>query len=448
MMEDPEVTSYDTQMEIITLRKNFSKYITKIEIELQQFGFQVPQSEILGYIMEKLTGTFFQRTKLMEEENIPIDASEEEIARYIINRKYPYMFKFDKENTKLNRLQRFMRDSRINNLSDKTSIWILRWSQSINLIFLLVALLLGAQSLYSLITVFANHEEISQSLSVLDGDLIYGYSLFWKPDIMLIMSVLFIVDLSQTYFVLNLPTLGRIMPKLNDSYNRTVLRTKIILTMGFSYVLYLTLGSVIIIREERINGYEPIQDLGIAFLTAFIALVLGGLIILQIRKEKISSLNHKRIRMRYRSVFYVINFLTLILSAVLILYLSLVIFSNADKAVNTTFDATSIEYDLTVLNFVTLILMSYYFIVFIISGLINHSHDKDNWIKFLNIQIIFQATLIAIYSIAQIWIISRFNSFMEVWDNDLRLDLSDLWQGMIRYSITFLVSIGILRLSK
>lgn len=448
MMEDPEVTSYDSEKEDISLRKNFSTYVTKIELELQQFGFQVPQSEILGYIMEKLTGTFFQRAKFTEEENVPIDASEEEIARYIINRKYPYMFKFEKENTKLNKFQRFMRDSRINNLSDRSAIWILRGSQLMNLIFLVIALFLGTQSLFSLITVFASPEDASQSLLVLDGDLIYGYSLLWKPEIMLMMSIFFIIDLSQTYFVLNLPTLGRIMPKLNDRYSRTILRMKILFTMGFSYIFYLTLGSVIKIRKRRINGYEPFQDLGLGFLASLITLIIGGLIVFQIRRERISSLNYKRIRIRDRSVFYVINFLSLILSLVLMLYLSLIIIGHADNAVNATFDDSSIDYDLTVLNFVTIVLLSFYFIIFIISGLVNHSHDKNKWIKFLNIQILFQATLIAIYTIAEIWIITRFNSFMEFHDNDLRLPIADLWHGLIRYTISILVSIGFLRLSK
>lgn len=447
-MDDTELTSYENDEDNITLRKNFSKFVTKIEVELQRYGVQVPQSEILGFIMEKLTSGFFQKAKLSENGNIPTEASEDEIARYIIGRKYPYMFRFDEENTGLNWLQKYVRNSRINNLSDFAAMRILRISQSISVIFLLLSLFLGTQSLFSLISIFTSHEDTSISLKRLDGDLIYGYSTFWRPEILIIMSFFFIIDVVQTYLVLNIPTLGKIMPELNDLYSRTILRMKITLTMGFAYLSYLLIGSIVIIREERINGLDPMQDLGIPLIVSILSLFIGGLMMLQFWREKISSLEYKRIKMRNRSTFYFINFLTTLLSLILLIYLSLVVYGDAQVAVDAPTDAREIEYDLNVLNFATTILLSYYFVIFIISGLINNSHDKNNWLKFMRIQIIFQTILIIIYSLAELWIITRFNDFMQLWENDLRIPLDDLWQGFIRYFISILISMGFLRLSK
>ncbi|MFV2016894.1 MAG: hypothetical protein ACC656_15795, partial [Candidatus Heimdallarchaeota archaeon] len=288
-MEDPDVTSYQTNEEDITLRKNFSMYVTNVEFELQRYGIQVTQSEILGYIMEKLTNSFFQQSKVVKDGDLPIDASEDEIARYIINRKYPYVFRFDEENTQLNPFQRFMRNSRINNLSDRSAIRILRVSQSINLLFLFTILFLGTQSLFSLVSFFSSPEDPEVSATILDGDLIYGYSLLWTPSIVILAIVSFIFDLLQTYFVLNIPTLGRIMPKLNDNYNKTILRMKISFLMAFSYISYIMLGSVLAINDIPINDYDPAQDLGIPFLISLVGLFIGSFMMYQLKRERISS---------------------------------------------------------------------------------------------------------------------------------------------------------------
>ncbi|MFV2016617.1 MAG: hypothetical protein ACC656_14400, partial [Candidatus Heimdallarchaeota archaeon] len=149
-----------------------------------------------------------------------------------------------------------------------------------------------------------------------------------------------------------------------------------------------------------------------------------------------------------RSIFYFVNFLTILFSLVLAIYLTLVITTDIEMAVNTSANARSINYDLTVLNFVTIVLVSYYFIIFIFSALINHSQDKNNWIKFINILIVIQTAMVTIYSLTQIWIITRFNSFMQEVENDLKIPMEDLWQGMIRFYISIVISIGFLRLSK
>ena len=66
----------------------------------------------------------------------------------------------------------------------------------------------------------------------------------------------------------------------------------------------------------------------------------------------------------------------------------------------------------------------------------------------MNKQILLQAAMVTLYIIAEIWIITRFNAFMELYNNDLRIPITDLWQGITRYSISIIVSFGFLRIGK
>ncbi|MHA2097969.1 MAG: hypothetical protein ACW99A_04725 [Candidatus Kariarchaeaceae archaeon] len=450
-MEESELSSYFTEEDDLLLRKNFSFFVSNVEIELQRYGVQATQSEILGYIMEKLTDKFLKRTELMEGHNIPIDASEGEIARYIINRKYPFMTRFDDENTGLNQFQKFMRRTRFNHLSDSTAIRMLRMSQLINIMFFVFAGFLGLQSLFSLVVIYSSDLELAESFLLLDGDLIYGYELFWTPEMILYIGGFFIFNTLQTYFVLNIPTLGRIKPKLNDYYSRTLLRMRFNLVLAYSHILYMLLGSIIIIEEERVNGYEPVVDLGIPIVFALFCTLFGAIMWVQFRKEKIKTINHHRSRMRYRALFYLSDMLFLMLSLILLIFLGLVILSDSISILNAANDdelPETVDHNEGALNLVTFVILNLYLLIFMISSLINHSHDKDKWIKFINIQMLFQAVFVVLYTIVKYYIINQFNLHMELIEEDLRISFEGLREGATRYFISMILSFSFLRLSK
>jgi hypothetical protein len=221
--------------------------------------------------------------------------------------------------------------------------------------------------------------------------------------------------------------------------------------LAFSHVFYMVLGSIIIIEEERVNSYEPVEDLGVPFLFTVFCSLFGAIMWIQFKKEKIKASSTRRIRMRFRSLFYLSDVLVLILSLVLMGFLSLIIVSDSLTildAANSFEPPDDVSLASSTLNFVTLVLFSAYILLFMISTLINHSHDKDKWIKFINIQILFQGLLVLLYIIITYYIINQFNQHMILIEDDLRLSYSDLRQGAIKYYISMFLSIGFLRISK
>jgi hypothetical protein len=155
--------------------------------------------------------------------------------------------------------------------------------------------------------------------------------------------------------------------------------------------------------------------------------------------------------MRYRALFYLSDMLFLMLSLILLIFLGLVILSDSISILNAANDdelPETVDHNEGALNLVTFVILNLYLLIFMISSLINHSHDKDKWIKFINIQMLFQAVFVVLYTIVKYYIINQFNLHMELIEEDLRISFEGLREGATRYFISMILSFSFLRLSK
>ena len=372
----------------------------------------------------------------------------EEISYYIINRKFPFIEKFQRNDEKLNKFQIALKQSRLANLSKQTSLRLFEISNFLNLIFVVFSIFLGVQSMFVLTFIFTSPEGRDKSFLELDGNQIIGYNQLWKPSTIVYMGNLFLFNLFLSYLVLNLPTISKIKPNLNVHYNKMILNIKLNFLLAISFVSFMVLGSISLVSDERINGFEPIGDLGVPIIISIICGLIGLYMLILLKKETWVDQNNNKSKVTTRLIIYFSNFVVIAFSLILMVYLALVVNSDFDKIDTLSTNSHSIPLDLTVLNLASLISFVLFFLIFILSSFINHSRLKNRLYKFMLIQILFQSALVLLYSVLEYYFIITYNDYTSSIGSSLLIATSNLTQGMIKYFGSIIVNILLLRISK
>ncbi len=457
-MKDQDLDSYN-QEDDLEIRKSFSRYIIDIEHEIQKYGFHVAQSEILAFVMEKIVGNKpgeISKLSLQDLTKRDIISNAEEISHYIVNRKFPFIGKFQRSDDKLNKFQLALKHSRIGKISDQSSLRLFKFSNFLNSILIIIALSIAFQSVYTLSYIITSNEGIDQTFPNFNGKLpyfnksIYGYNQIINPLTIIVVGIFFFISLIFSYTVLNLPTISRVIPNLNDYYNSLILKIKLNFVLAISFISYMFLGSVSVINNERINGYEPIGDLGIPFLISVLLGIIGGYILILLRKERSINYDYSKPKSVTQLTILVTNFIVVVFTLLIFTYLVLVVKADLEiiDGLGPNETITNYDYDLSVLNFVSLISFMLFFVMFTISSLLNHSTSKNQWHKFIVIQLIIQSFFVLTYSALEYYMIITYNDYVTSIGSTQNIPITNLTQGIMKFYGSMIIAYVLLKISK